>query len=109
MRNEEFRSSDDVARVTNDGTITTKDHRLAYMAMTDGFDLVVDLNGRVTGTPVGYDLKQAAKVLGVPVPVVKRWADSGELKAYYWREHFVGFACDDVDRFAASRQAAKDE
>lgn len=102
-RNEELRSNKEAIRVNADGTATCSDPHLAVWAQRDGFDIVVDLAGKVARKPTGYSPADAAKLLGIIVPTVHKWALNGKLPGYFYRGELIGFATDDIDRIAAER------
>ncbi len=103
QRGEVITSNKETVRVGADGTFTCRDPHLALWAQRDGFEVVVDLSGKVTRDPAGYSKKDAAAALGVLVPTLNKWVASGKLHGYFLNGELIGFASDDVDRLAASR------
>lgn len=101
--NEEIRSHKEVIRVGADGTFTCRDSALAAWAQRDGFDIVVDLDGKVSRKPIGLTASAAAKKLGVLVPTVNVWARNGKLRGYFIDGKLIGFADDDVRRLVEQR------
>lgn len=78
---EEFRTSDEVTRVTRDGLIYTKRIHLARWCGLNGFEAIIDPHGELCEER-GLLVSEVADVLGIPAGAAQAMIDAGQFDTY---------------------------